>query len=161
MTSRIGPAPRLATGTRPRFSSTVLFPMAVALFAGSMAVCGAAGASAPPKPATMVYLHHSGTGNRALSSVALPAEWTVVWKFDCQNAAKQRGTFMLSSTEQGAPEVKLTDQTGLGGGGRQPFTKAGRYSFAINTSCGWDLTVEGTPPPPPPVKTPPLHTKSK
>jgi hypothetical protein len=136
--------------------------MAVALFAGSMAICGAAGASAPSKPAPVkVYLHHSGTGNRALPSVALAAPWTVVWKFDCQNAAKQRGTFVLSSTAQGASEVKLTDQTGLGGGGQRPFTTSGRYSFAVNTSCGWDLTVESTPPPPPPVKTPPSHTKSK
>jgi hypothetical protein len=41
----------------------------------------------------------------------------------------------------------LTDQTGLGGGGQKPFTRSGRYGFAINTSCGWDLTVESTPPP--------------
>jgi hypothetical protein len=71
----------------------------------------------------------------------------VVWRFDCQNLAKQRGTFVLSSTAQGASPVKLTDQTGLGGGGQKPFTRSGRYGFAINTSCGWDLTVESTPPP--------------
>jgi hypothetical protein len=147
--------------------------MAVALFAGSMALCGPAGASAPtgstaasgragtatgpkvaarskpaPKPAVLkVYLKTAGAGNRALSAVNLPAGWTVVWTFDCQNVAKQRGTFVLRSTAQGGSPVKLTDQTGLGGGGQKPFTRSGRYGFAINTSCGWDLTVESTPPP--------------
>ena len=142
--------------------------MAMALVAGSMALCGPAGASAPttstaasgharldaaarskpaPKPAALkVYLKSAGSGNRALSSVQLPAEWTVVWRFDCQNVANKRGTFVLSSTAQGASPVKLTDQTGLGGGGQKPFTRSGRYGFAINTSCGWDLTVESTPP---------------
>jgi hypothetical protein len=147
--------------------------MTVALLAGSVALCGTAGASAPtvstaasgrvgpaarseaaarskptPKPAVLkVYLKSAGSGNKALSSVNLPAGWTVVWRFDCQNLAKQRGTFVLSSTAQGASPVKLTDQTGLGGGGQKPFTRPGRYGFAINTSCGWDLTVESTPPP--------------
>jgi hypothetical protein len=142
--------------------------MAVAVLAGSMALCGPAGASAPttstvasgrtqaaarskpaPKPPPLkVYLKSAGSGNKALSSVKLPAEWTVVWRFDCQNVAKQRGTFVLSSTAQGASRVTLTNQTGLGGGGQKPFTRSGRYAFAINTSCGWDLTVESTPPPP-------------
>jgi hypothetical protein len=148
--------------------------MAVALLAGSVALCGPASASAPvpsmvasslvkppppppklvPKPGPKppaplkVYLKNAGSGNRALPSVNLPGEWTVVWRFDCQNVAKQRGTFVLSSTAKDSRALKLTEQTGLGGGGQRPFTKAGRYSFAINTSCGWDLTVESTPPPP-------------
>jgi hypothetical protein len=146
--------------------------MAVALFAGSMARCGPASASAPtvstaasgrsgtatgpkvaarskpaPKPAVLkVYLKTAGSGNRALSAVNLPAGWTVEWRFDCQNVAKQRGISVLRSTAQGGSPVKLTDQTGLGKGGQKPFTRPGRYGFAINTSCGWDLTVESTPP---------------
>ena len=75
----------------------------------------------------------------------VPPKSSVVWRFDCQNAPKQRGTFVLSSKEQGQPAVKLTDQTGLGGGGQKPFMQSGRYSFGVNTSCGWDLTVESTP----------------
>ena len=147
--------PRLATRPQLRLSKTMVFPLAVAVCAGSVALCGTSGASALPrsplssarsKPApAKVYLQRSGTGNRALPAVSLPAKWTVIWRFDCQNAAKQRGTFVLRSSEQGHWAVKLTDQTGLGGGGQKPFTTAGRYGFGINTACGWDLTVESTP----------------
>ena len=90
-------------------------------------------------------MQRSGTGNRELSSMMVPPKSSVVWRFDCQNAPKQRGTFVLSSKEQGQMAVKLTDQTGLGGGGQKPFTQSGRYSFGVNTPCGWDLTVESTP----------------
>ncbi len=153
--SRLGTGPRLATRPTPRLSRTMVFPMAIAVFAGSMALCGASSASAQPtspvasarsKPAApKIYLQRSGTGNKELSPVMVPSKWTVVWKFDCQNAPKQRGTFVLSSKQQGHWAVKLTNQTGLGGGGQKPFTQAGRYGFGINTSCGWDLTVESTP----------------
>jgi len=120
-----------------------------------MALCGASSASAlrrsavataRAKPAAAkVYMQRSGTGNKELSPMMVPSKSTVVWRFDCQNAPKQKGTFVLSAKQQGHWAVKLTDQTGLGGGGQKPFTQAGRYGFAINTSCGWDLTVESTP----------------
>jgi hypothetical protein len=128
--------------------------MTVAVFAGSVALCGAAGASAlhsspvitRSKPAVAkIYMQRSGTGNRELAPMMVPSKSTVVWRFDCQNAPKQKGTFVLSTKEQGRSVVKLTDQTGLGGGGQKPFTQSGRYSFGINTSCGWSLTVESTP----------------
>ena len=37
------------------------------------------------------------------------------------------------------------DNLGLGGGGQKPFWQSGRYSFGVNTSCGWTLTVESIP----------------
>jgi hypothetical protein len=70
----------------------------------------------------------------------------VTWRFDCQNLPKKAGTFVLSSTEQGRSSARLTDQTGLGGGGQKPSTVPGTYSFAITTTCGWKLTVGTTPP---------------
>jgi len=153
--NHLGSGPGLGSRPAPRWSRTVIFPMAVAVFAGSMALCGAAGASAlhsspvatsRAKPAAAkVYLQRSGTGNRAFSPMMVPPKSSVVWRFDCQNAPKQRGTFVLSSKEQGRSSVKLTDQTGLGGGGQKPFAQSGRYSFGINTACGWSLTVESTP----------------
>jgi hypothetical protein len=129
--------------------------MAIAVFAGSVALCGASGASAlhsspvatsrSTPAAAKIYMQRSGTGDKELSSMMVPPKSSVVWRFDCQNAPKQRGTFVLSSKEQGRPAVKLTDQTGLGGGGQKPFMQSGRYSFGVNTSCGWNLTVESTP----------------
>ena len=133
----------------------MVFPMAVAVFASSVALCGAAGASTLPrspvttsqaKPAApKIYMQRSGTGNKEIASMMVPPKSSVVWRFDCQNAPKQRGTFVLSSTEQGRSADKLTDQTGLGGGGQKPFMQSGRYSFGVNTSCGWTVTVESTP----------------
>jgi hypothetical protein len=153
--SPLGTGRHLATRSRPRLSRTIIFPMSVAVFAGSIALCGAAGASnlhsspvaaSRVKPAaTKIYMQRSGTGNKEISSMMVPPKSSVVWRFDCQNAPKQRGTFVLSSTEQGRSAVKLTDQTGLGGGGQKPFMQSGRYSFGVNTSCGWTLTVESTP----------------
>jgi len=153
--SRLGTGPHLATRPAPRWSRTVIFPMTVAVFAGSIALCGASGASALPsspvtasltKPAApKIYMQRSGTGNKEIASIMVPPKSSVVWRFDCQNAPKQRGTFVLSSTEQGRSADKLTDQTGLGGGGQKPFMQSGRYSFGVNTSCGWTVTVESTP----------------
>ena len=145
---------QLAHETAPRLPRALALPMAVAVLAGSMALCGSSSASALPrsavatsraKPAVAkIYLHRSGRGNREIPAVALPSNWTVAWKFDCQNAPKQRGTFVLFSKHQGHSALKLTNQTGLGGGGQKPFTQAGRYGFGVNTSCGWDMTVEST-----------------
>jgi hypothetical protein len=150
----------------------MVLPIAMALFAGSTAACGPSSASTTPTSsaaltataspvattsaparatsapanALKVYLRRSGTGDKAFASVALPPKWTVTWRFDCQNLPKARGTFVLSSAKQGRARFNLTVQTGLGGGGQRPFTAAGRYSFAIKTSCGWDLTAATTPP---------------
>ena len=153
--SLLGTGPPLATRSRPRLSRSILFPMAIAVLAGSVALSGAASASslhgspaakASPKPAAAkIYMQRSGTGNREISSLMVPPKSSVVWRFDCQNAPKQKGTFVLSSKEQGQASVKLTDQTGLGGGGQKPFMQSGRYTFGVNTSCGWDLMVESTP----------------
>ena len=152
-TSRLGTGRRLATRSRPRLSATMIFPMAIALFAGTVAVCSPSSASSPSTPTNAgvlkMYMQESGTGNRLLPSVTLPSKWTVTWKFDCQNLSKKVGTFILSSTEQGRSSARLTDQTGLGGGGQRPFTVSGKYSFAITTTCGWKLTAGTTPPPPP------------
>jgi hypothetical protein len=133
----------------------MVFPMAIAVLAASVALPGAASASvlhgspalkASPKPAaSKIYMQRSGTGNREIPSLMVPPKSSVVWRFDCQNAPKQRGTFVLSSKEQGQMAVKVTDQTGLGGGGQKPFRQSGRYTFGVNTSCGWDLMVESTP----------------
>lgn len=152
--SDLGTGPRLATRPAPRFSRTMAFPITMAVFAASMALCGASGASAlasspaataRAKPgAAKVYIQRSGMGNKELAPVTVPSGSTVAWKFDCQNAPKHRGTFVLSSKEQGRSAVNLTDQTGLGGGGQKPVV-TGRYGFAVNTSCGWDLTIESTP----------------
>jgi hypothetical protein len=129
--------------------------MAVAVLAGSVALCGVASASslhgspmakgAPKPPASKIYMQRSGVGNRETSSTMVPPRSSILWRFDCQNAPKQRGTFVLSSKEQGQMSVRLTDQTGLGGGGQKPFARAGRYTFGVNTPCGWSLTVESTP----------------
>jgi hypothetical protein len=79
-------------------------------------------ATSRAKPAAAkIYMQRSGTGNREISSMMVPPKSSVVWRFDSQNAPKKRGTFVLSSTEQGRSAVELTDQTGLGGGGQKPF----------------------------------------
>ena len=172
--SRPGKGLRLAPRSTPRVPRIMVLPIALALSAGSMAACGPSSASTTPTSsaaltstaspvattsatartvsapanagAVKVYLRRSGTGDKAFASVALPSKWTVTWRFDCQNLPKARGTFVLSSAKQGRARFNLTVQTGLGGGGQRPFTAAGRYSFAIKTSCGWDLTAATTPP---------------
>jgi hypothetical protein len=84
------------------------------------------------------YLQKAGTGNRVLSSVALPSKWYLLWTFDC---GSKRGTFKLTSTRKGQPSLVVYDQIGLGGGGQRPFTKAGTYRFAMKTVCSWKVSV--------------------
>jgi hypothetical protein len=96
-----------------------------------------------PRSAPKYYLQKAGTGNKVLSSVALPSKWYLLWTFNC---GAKRGTFKLTSTKKGQPLLAVTDQTGLGGGGQRPFTKSGTYRFAMRTTCSWKVTVASKPP---------------
>ncbi len=125
--------------------------MAVAAVAVLAAACSSSGASTTttsttlsPAAAAQKFLDQSGTGNKSLTPVALPSKWTVTWTFNCQNPATT-GTFSLGSTGKGTPTAIITSQTGLGGGGHKPYTKAGTYTFIVKTTCGWKVTVGSTP----------------
>ncbi|MGA3220743.1 MAG: hypothetical protein ABSE77_16975 [Acidimicrobiales bacterium] len=59
-------------------SKTMIFPVAIALFASTVAVCGPSSASSLSSSANggapKMYLQRSGTGNRVLPSVVLPSK---------------------------------------------------------------------------------------
>ena len=77
--------------------------------------------------------------------MVLPSKWYLTWKFDC---GAKKGTFVLTSTRQGKSSLDVNGskgQTGLGGGGQQPFTKAGTYKFAMKTTCTWKVTASSGP----------------
>jgi hypothetical protein len=82
----------------------------------------------------------SGTGNRTTPSVALPAKWSLVWKFSCTDPTTRR-PFGVAVSIDGGPSHSVTDQTGLEGGGYHPFTKGGPTTFTVTTSCNWNLLV--------------------
>jgi hypothetical protein len=56
----------------------MIFPVAIALFASTVAVCGPSSASSLSSSANggapKMYLQRSGTGNRVLPSVVLPSK---------------------------------------------------------------------------------------
>jgi hypothetical protein len=86
-------------------------------------------------------LQQSGTGNKALHSIALPSKWYLTWKFDC---GAKKGTFVLEQARNGNTSYNVNGskgQTGLGGGGQQPFTKSGSYKLTLKTSCTWKVTA--------------------
>lgn len=91
-------------------------------------------------PHGVPYLTQSGSGDRTITSVPLPATWSLVWKFSCTDPTTRR-SFVLAVSAGGRPPTTVTDQTGLEGGGYHPFTEAGDYTFTVTTSCGWDLLV--------------------
>jgi len=152
--SSVGFRHGLAMAARPRTSRVVASTMAVVLFATLVAASSsfAATTAASSRASTMTsssaaivgttapkyYLQKAGTGNRVLSSVALPSKWYLLWTFDC---GSKRGTFKLTSTRKGQPSLVVYDQIGLGGGGQRPFTKAGTYRFAMKTVCSWKVSV--------------------
>ena len=84
------------------------------------------------------YLTVSGTGNRTIRSVALPAKWSLVWKFSCTDPTTRR-PFSVAVSIDGGPSHSITDQAGLEGGGYHPFTTGGSTTFTLTTSCGWSL----------------------
>jgi len=91
-------------------------------------------------PAGVPYLSKSGTGNATLPSVDLPATWTLIWRFNCTNPASRR-PFVLTATRSGGSTTQVTNQDGLEGGGYKPFHTAGTYTFAVTTTCGWQVVV--------------------
>ncbi len=152
--SSVGFRHGLAMAARPRTSRVVASTMAVVLFATLVAASSsfAATTAASSRASTMTssgvaivgttapkyYLQKAGTGNRVLSSVALPSKWYLLWTFDC---GSKRGTFKLTSTRKGQPSLVVYDQMGLGGGGQRPFTRSGTYRFAMKTTCSWKVSV--------------------
>ncbi len=105
---------------------------------------GLAGCSSGPSgtatthPPGVPYLSRSGTGDETLPQVALPAAWSLVWHFDCTDPNSRR-SFVLTSTRSGGSTAKVTDQDGLEGSGYRPFHTAGDYTFAVTTTCSWQV----------------------
>jgi hypothetical protein len=146
---------------RPRLIAPKLLSSAVtvALFATVVAVGGSAAATTTGSPrasissssataistaATKYYLQQSGKGNKVLRSVALPSKWYLTWRFDC---GTKKGDFVLTSTRKGQSSLTVTRQgPGLGGGGQQPYKKAGTYKFAVKTTCSWTVSASASPP---------------
>jgi hypothetical protein len=94
--------------------------------------------------ATKYYLQQSGKGNKVLRSVALPSKWYQTWRFDC---GTKKGDFVLTSTRKGQSSLTVARQgPGLGGGGQQPYKKAGTYKFAVKTTCSWTVSASASPP---------------
>jgi len=120
--------------------STRLIPLA-ALAACSVLVtaCGSGSSSTvPTHPAGMPYLSRAGTGSATLPSIALPSRWSLVWHFNCSNPDSLR-PFVLTSTPDGGKTTTVTDQTGLEGGGYRPSRTAGVFTFAVTTTCSWQV----------------------
>ncbi len=146
-----------------RASRVLLSAAIVAVSASAIAACSSSAApptstSATPAAAKQ-YLQESGTGDKLLSAVTLPQAWTVSWTFNCQDASTS-GTFSLTTTKNDGKPVSVTNQTGLGGGGHKPFTVAGKYGFAVTTTCGWKATVSSTPKTPVKASVPATTTPS-
>lgn len=114
-----------------------------ALAAGSvlLSACGSgASTTVPTNPAGVPYFSRSGSGSTTLPQIALPSTWSLVWRFACTNPTSRR-PFVLTSTRSGDATVPVTKQSGLQGGGYRPFHKAGEYTFAVTTTCSWQIFV--------------------
>lgn len=146
-------------GSRRPLPKTVLAVSALALSASVLGACSSASgpshhaanrhaATETSSAKAKTYVVETGTGNKTLPSVTLPASWTVNWSFDCQDSPTKK-TFVLTSTKVGAHAATVTDQTGLGGGGNKPYAVPGKYHFAIATACGWKVSVASKPTPAP------------
>jgi hypothetical protein len=116
------------------------------LAAGSvlLAACGSSpSTTVTTHPAGVPYFSRAGSGNATLPQIALPSTWSLVWRFDCTDPSSRR-PFVLTSTRSGGTTTQVTNQTGLEGGGYRPFHSAGDYTFAVTTSCHWQLLVGTT-----------------
>jgi len=149
-------------GTRRRPALVALSVPGIAVLAIMAAACGSSSSTAASTSTTKAtgstvggastttiavaksYLEASGTGNKMLASVVLPAAWTVSWTFDCKTPSTT-GTFLLTSAKVGGTPVNVTKQTGLGGGGHKPYSTSGSYQFAVTSACGWKVNVATTP----------------
>lgn len=101
---------------------------------------GAPSTTIPPK----AYLTRSGTGDKSFSTSGLPSKWMATWRFDCTHPVR-KANFTLDVGVTGGHAVRVTSQTGLGGGGQHPYTSGGSYHFSVSTTCNWDVTAEAMP----------------
>jgi len=117
--------------------------LVAALAAGSLLLtaCGSdSSTTVSTHPQGVPYFSRAGTGNATMPQLALPSTWSLVWRFNCTNPSSRR-PFVLTSTRSGGSTTQITNQNGLEGGGYRPFHTAGDYTFAITTSCSWQLLV--------------------
>ena len=117
--------------------------LVAALAAGSLLLtaCGSdSSTTVSTHPQGVPYFSRAGAGNATMPQLALPSTWSLVWRFNCTNPSSRR-PFVLTSTRSGGSTTQITNQNGLEGGGYRPFHTAGDYTFAITTSCSWQLLV--------------------
>jgi hypothetical protein len=119
--------------------------VAAALLSALASVLSACGSGANSSSATTTVfrkpvIDQSGSGSKTFAPVNVPAKWRVTWKFNCSNPVTAR-RFVLTVAKTGASPSGITDQTGLGGGGTKTYLETGSLTFAVATTCGWNLLV--------------------
>ena len=132
------------SGGHARSATSTIRVLVVAVLTVVVSACGSSSTSPTTTTATgTAFLRQTGTGDRSLAPVTLPAKWTVAWRFDCSNRSVA-GPFTLTASTRGGAPVTVTTQSGLGGGGYKPSTIPGRTTFAVTTTCGWSIIVGST-----------------
>ncbi|MGO9455631.1 MAG: hypothetical protein ACLP62_01090 [Acidimicrobiales bacterium] len=90
------------------------------------------------KPATKAIFAQSLTGTKHTKSFHATTKWQLAFYYNCSG---KKGKFTLYLRPKGKHSIKVTSQSGLGGGGARIYA-AGHYSLAATTTCKW--TVKAT-----------------
>jgi hypothetical protein len=116
--------------------------IAVAVLAAACSSSSSSSSTTAAKPAMTVYLKVSGAGNKTTPSANLPSTWAASWTFHCPTATS-RQPFGITAHPSSGKTVTMTLQLGIGGAGRNTFSGAGTYTFAVATpsTCNWTLEV--------------------
>jgi hypothetical protein len=85
------------------------------------------------KPTTKVIFTQSLSGTKHTKSFHAKTKWQLSYYYNCSG---KKGKFTLYLRPKGKHSIKVTSQSGLGGGGARTYA-AGHYSLAAKTKCKW------------------------
>lgn len=97
----------------------------------------AAAAGSSTKAAPKQFFTESLSGSKRTRTFTAKGRWQLSYDYNCGGA---KGSFTLVLRPAHGARVKVTSQSGLGGGGTRTY-KAGRYSLSATTTCKWTITA--------------------
>ena len=87
------------------------------------------------KTTSRVIYTKSYSGSKHTKTFTAKSKWQLAYYYNC---AGKKGKFTLYLHPKGKHTVKVTSQSGLGGGGSHVYA-AGHYSISATTSCKWSV----------------------
>jgi hypothetical protein len=92
------------------------------------------------KPASNIFFTQALVGTKRTRQFTAKTKWRLSYYYNCSG---KKGKFTLYLRPKTGHSIKVTSQSGLGGGGARIYHK-GRYTLSATTTCTWTIKATKT-----------------